>query len=226
MDVLFDDLARTVASPIPRRRVVKLVAGMLMQGALGGLWPRRAYGQFCPTGKQMCTLWPDCVPRCTPTSCCDPGETCCAYEGASWCCPPRTTCMPNDARKCSCPPGLLTCGARNCCPPGYTCSDRGTCEWRCPADKQYCGEQLGRLVCCSPGEACIVLAGGLVNCVVCAPEAERCGTTCCVESGTFCCGTTAAKRAIVVGQSVPQKRTSNSALSIPWSSVATLRQRV
>jgi len=42
MGMLFDDISRLVGSPLPRRKVVALVAGSVAGSVLGGLWPSRA----------------------------------------------------------------------------------------------------------------------------------------------------------------------------------------
>ena len=84
MDNFFDDLCRTLAAPISRKRAFKLIAG----GLAGVVLAPFAFGQ----GKK-CS--PACICGGTSNSggtCCSPGQTCyTASDGSAICCGPGQT---------------------------------------------------------------------------------------------------------------------------------------
>jgi hypothetical protein len=49
----FDDIARIVASPLPRWRALELVGGILGVGVVNALWPARARAWVCPDGEDL-----------------------------------------------------------------------------------------------------------------------------------------------------------------------------
>ena|SRR3989442_8468 len=95
MDKLFDDIARALASPVPRRRAVKLIAGGLAGAVLAAFGPRRAAAQGT------------CSPACSGNNpqCCLPiGNFCCPSSGVccggnKHCCNPGDSCVANKCQK-------------------------------------------------------------------------------------------------------------------------------
>lgn len=120
-DDLFDEAARILASPVPRRRALKLLRGALVASIFGTfgsthLAAQAACSPACLSGEKCCLTDPDRVPFCVPQArtCCGPvgctvNQTCCA---GVVCCAARTTC----------------CGNWACCPAGQRCSALGVCE--------------------------------------------------------------------------------------------------
>ena len=105
---LFDDLARILASPLPRRQALKLFSGALAAGVLGAVGVRRAAAQdaLCPPahvcGTNCCLLTehcckpatrkPYCIKNtqiCCGNTACGPHEVCCKTV----CCAPGQTCV-------------------------------------------------------------------------------------------------------------------------------------
>ncbi len=132
MDSLFDNLARYLATPKPRRATLRV----LLRGAAGA-----AIVGFLPVSKAL--AWEKCGnTSCAPgLSCCnDLTSTCCKADEcvAGVCtsntvtptCPTSQVCVgvPDNC----CPAGTFCCtsGAIHvCCPnlPGVTCDESGTC---------------------------------------------------------------------------------------------------
>src|SRR6059036_3907018 len=88
MDRLFDDISRILASPIPRRRAVKLIAGGLAGAALAVFGPRRAVAFACGSGTFACGT--KCCNSstqkcCGGTSCCATSVACCGTNGDKCC---------------------------------------------------------------------------------------------------------------------------------------------
>jgi len=104
MSEFLDDLCRILATPMPRSRALKLIAGGLASVAFAPF----AFGQRglqCP---------PDQVCQGAPTNCCPGNQKCCAGTGRGgrgFCCPKSQEC----------------CGAAGCCLPNEVCMD-GTCQ--------------------------------------------------------------------------------------------------
>ena len=103
MGSLFDDISRSLASPMPRRKVFGHFArGLLGAVALSTLGVMPAWAS-CPQGQFVCNG--------KLTACCTGGSTCCGKgTGQNHCCP-----------------ATYTCCTAACCKPGYTCSSSGTC---------------------------------------------------------------------------------------------------
>src|SRR3954466_2675639 len=95
MHELFDDMARLVASPMPRKQALRLIGGMLV-GSVGSLlWPSRVQAQVQAQcgGKvppQVCRAGPSNV------TCCYADEMCCGrnHPQSASCCAPGTYCRP------------------------------------------------------------------------------------------------------------------------------------
>ena len=112
MQSLFDDVARILAKPAPRRQALKLAAGVFAGGILGALGVGRAsdadikclpgkvacgaHGLCCPITAKCCITAARgayCIANkkdiCCGTTACGPKEVCCA--GA--CCNPGVKCV-------------------------------------------------------------------------------------------------------------------------------------
>ena len=104
MGTLFDDISRSLASPMPRRKVFGHIArGVLGAVALSTLGVNPAWAA-CPQGQFVC--------KGKLSACCINGATCCPNP-------------PNTNAHCCTPPNIC-CGAA-CCKSGYKCSSTGKC---------------------------------------------------------------------------------------------------
>ena len=86
---LFDDVARTLASPIPRRRACAQILGGLAVAALaslGGPGAALAGGKRCKSNEKKCVH-----------NCCKPGDDCCYGQ----CCDHKNGYY-CDTKKCKC----------------------------------------------------------------------------------------------------------------------------
>ena len=163
----FDDLARILAKPMPRRRALGVLAvgvGAAVAPGMTGRWawaadqpaPCSTGGSFCgnvnPLGKTGYNI--GCCRGATGntrTVCCPgiPGVV------GSLCCPTGYTCgntSANSTENCKCASGVV-CGG-TCCKRGEYCETRilgeDTCEKRCPRT----GAQKCIGVCCTENEEC------------------------------------------------------------------------
>lgn len=189
---LFDDLARDLATPIPRRRALRTIGAAFAIGVVRAIIPGRALadsgrglgcaGHVCGPGvdqKFCCVQMPGPYDSWHSTGCCGgPGrEDCCIgsngddanglpYRPMTWCCPSGT---------CS---GSIMDGRA----PGKA----GGCVGKaCTSDETQCGK-----ACCKPGEYCA--SPRLNKCCtngdsICA--AYSAGTATCCKPGTKCCFT-------------------------------------
>ena len=125
---LFDDIARTLASPIPRRQAFRQILRGLAGAALTSVFgsgTARAVGIKCPPGEMPCGI-----------KCCQRGEIC-YNEAIGLCCTPGKACgikccqsgeiCYNAAIGLCCPPGSRPCGTLCNCPSGQICVD-GKCK--------------------------------------------------------------------------------------------------
>ncbi len=88
---LFDEIARTLASPMPRRRALGRILGTLAVAAVPGmLWTSSALaqGKRCRTNAQ-CPAGQRC---CSGTICCPNDQICCGSGTNTLCCPPGFVC--------------------------------------------------------------------------------------------------------------------------------------
>ena len=175
----FDDLARTLASPMPRRRALRLAGAALVTAAVPALRPRTAsaFGYSCSdpnfpqkcfggNGTQVCVAADEhcctnalCASACAPWEQCSNGNACdatpalCTHPGAPDLDPTRT-------KFCSLRRDL---GPSLCSPGGRTLLE----GW-----------------CCRPDESC----GGALgepDCLEC-PENRKCGATECCTKTQYC----------------------------------------
>jgi hypothetical protein len=83
---LFDNIARTLASPIPRRQAFgRILRGLAAATLASGFGIQTAWAITCPPGQPPCGA-----------VCCPKGWICC-NSAVSLCCNPSTTC---DGKKC------------------------------------------------------------------------------------------------------------------------------
>jgi hypothetical protein len=114
---LFDDVARILAKPAPRRQALKLAVGVLAGGFLGALGVKRAFGQDsqsapCPSGHTACGTGGLCCKTATK-------KCCITATRGPFCAIKDHTCCANTA----CGPRVICCHGK-CCAPGQTCVDK------------------------------------------------------------------------------------------------------
>lgn len=170
----FDDVARTLARPMPRRRALRLIGAALTTTATAALWPRSARSNppvNCPSGSKPCER-----------GCCGEHEICCPKgDGVhAACCLEGQRCCHDEwgrAACCGCTTGFTECGD-DCCPEGFLCggsAERRICVY-CPS-RQVCGS-----FCCQDDEECVKK-----RCIrKCSPGERRCDERCCVERTERC----------------------------------------
>jgi hypothetical protein len=111
-DNLFDEIARSLASPMPRRQVLGRILGGLAGAALATIaWPGRAQGMLL-----TCKSDSDCGSGsfcCNKKICCTTGQICCGSGANSICCPEGGSCCGNGANVI-------------CCSAGQTCTGNGS----------------------------------------------------------------------------------------------------
>jgi hypothetical protein len=140
MSSLFDDLARTLASPMPRRKTLKLLGQSLLGGFFAPLALAACGTSGCPctgTGQGTCNTNLTCVTcgsggsACVATGqiCCKQGNSnngggaavCSASHGASPCCV-------GNGCGATCGTGGSCCASGQCCCPGTSsCSTSSNC---------------------------------------------------------------------------------------------------
>lgn len=198
MDERFiDDLARTIATPMPRSRALRLIGTIVV----GALIPRslRAYADACaslkcptqtdPTRPQLC-----CFDHGVGTinTCCKTTESCCKAATTVTCCQPGEACGIGNFNQAICIPcssGETPCGSL-CCQPGETCGvgvDGSPKCGSCPAGQTLCGTKCCSGSCVNPASACC--GSGIA-----------CGKTCC-DPGNTCINTAQGLSCCPVGQS-------------------------
>lgn len=185
MSDFFDDLARTLAQPMPRRRALRLLGGAVVASAVPGvLRPSRAPGAtrtastgatrtasacprpgYCPSGRVDCSVCPGGAPgSCFLAGCGAPGSECCCLKDAAGrksgatLCAPGYRCVPQGDPPCVC---KNTCGVGNCCKPGEYCANFSQ-RLCCKEEERGCG-----LECCKPNEECRTIRVGAGSARVC-----------------------------------------------------------
>jgi peroxiredoxin len=178
--------SQLLATPMPRRGSLRLLASAVAGALLPGFVPRRALGQT----------------SCPPPG--SPGDTqaCSVLDGTQTrivCCPQESVCCPSGGLNACCPiiewpPGsgthvpLVCCGTQQlsgpgCCPPGFACGLQGDfleCI-PCPEGQSPCGS-----LCCPEGQTC---CGGIcVNMLQDSSNCGSCGHGCDAAHPTCCSG--------------------------------------
>jgi hypothetical protein len=193
---ILEELARSLAEPIPRRRALRLLGVSLVAVAVPGMRPGRA---GATRGRALCTADQQ---QCHNT-----------FLTQQWCCELRKyiicgekdgqcidTCTGKGATPCGAgksfdccfdplgKPGLIECKKGKCVPtckgvglPGGDCGDTcctpqqdcvgGKCLGKCPPGRPRCGTK-----CCDKGYAC--------KQGKCCPGTKVCGRTCCQPPNT------------------------------------------
>ena len=194
MSEFLDELARSLAKPMPRSRAVRLLGSALLTAAVPGAL-RTAAGHARRSGSGACPPAPNCNSEPNTNLCTKPvvgNDGCTRYIKA--CCPrgggdPQPKCCVGDGRS----------GGVKCCRPCEDCFTGGgepqclknkkrSCGTECCPEGQFCGSPKHNL-CCREGDS-LSRSGrhqsAEIKCVGsngarCCPE----GTTCC--QGKNCC---------------------------------------
>jgi hypothetical protein len=175
----FDDLARSLATPMPRRRALRMIGVGLAAGAFPSLRVGRAAAASlkCPSGTTGCGTCANGPGRCCDQNsmCCPDIPFCCGKSGTDASGAPVTvTCGPGPAPEFSpclerigCPSSSpvgcgttskgayiyeLCCRADQQCAPGASVGDPRhpwVCVGKCPAGQTRCGNN-----CCKAGFEC------------------------------------------------------------------------
>ena len=185
---IFDDLARALASPMPRRRAVRMVGAALAVAALPGLRPRSALARSSitcdPNTEELCS-------KNAGTQVCMPlGGTCCifgpesGYDGGL---------LVGCGKGARCGSGKL--GDRCVCDQHWDaegncveCDEADKCGKNCCKKGQYCASPKKGLCCKEGATYCTVIAGSGSGSgggkATCCPE----GTKCCAnDKRSDCC---------------------------------------
>lgn len=185
---LFDDLARALSEPMPRRRVLRLFGGIVVAAAIPGTAaaagvsrrPSRRTGN-CPAGQTYCQA---ALP--TNYTCCDKyNPVCCSSPSAVLCCKEGCSCGRDsrnypDCVDCPrCAKGYEECGEYGCCQPGTYCASTSKRVLCCRRGESGCGSR-----CCAKGLRCRNPKDG--TCEECPKGKEACGKKCCPK-GSYCC---------------------------------------
>src|SRR4051812_28480284 len=160
---LLDDLARALATPMPRRTAMRMLAVGLGAAALPGLTPRRARAA-------------------APLTPCQNGGKFCGYpDGGGYnlgCCMGAN----GDTRTVCCP-GQSGVYGSCCCGTGYSCTFPGSTDKNCCTCK---GVECGN-ACCKRGEYCeTYFAFDDVCTKLCPDGSHQCNGVCC--TGLETCG--------------------------------------
>jgi hypothetical protein len=191
-DRFFDDLARALASPMPRRRAVRVIGASLVAIAVPGVSPprARAFSDECETrsgqlGSFSCSRFD----RAT-------GKVECKYCGYPF---QRYQCVDNTCvdgcetvAKATGKPQRPTWSAKTdpngrplrfqCCPVPDTIPRDGECLPNCKALNGRGWKQCGN-ACCPPGQRC---RGGRCT-TQCSSQREMCGRDSCCLKDEQCC---------------------------------------
>ena len=186
-----DDLARTMAERMPRRRALRVALGAVVGAAVPGVSARSALS--APTRTAACPPNTDAITY-SPCECEStiPGlfaKTCCPntqYDKYKCVCPggemPKAVCTPRS----TCPEERRHCGP--CCPPGKICN---TLLEKCEC-KKLCGGK-----CCKPSQTC--------KQGKCCPNPRACGSICC-PTNTKCSFSNGKRTCCPTGRTVTQKK--------------------
>ena len=139
-DGRLDELARSLAQPVPRRSALRLVGGALVAAGTSGLLPFRARAADDPC--------PTCADRPGTLPCCARFGNGLAHVAIGQCYDPRTEqcCIGESASDPGTPTAWICSKCENCGADGaQLCIERqkfcgDLCD--CPADKPYCCDRL------------------------------------------------------------------------------------
>ena len=129
MSYLIDEVARIVASPMPRRKCLKLLGGVLSGAFLAAVSGGRAKAQACSA---TCQTTPGTNIKCNANTPCEACANCCCNStspGTFGICVPGTPCGGHgccqDPAKPKCCTGSGNEG--NCCAANQCCGAGGEC---------------------------------------------------------------------------------------------------
>jgi hypothetical protein len=213
---MIDDLARQLAQPMPRRRALRIMAGVLAATAIPGARPATAAVVSCGalgcSGK-CCSATDWSIPS-KQGVCCDDDAVCCSGGRKAndpdhtygWCCSQGETCG-EEIGDCiaTCKSPNFECGTACCGPDQSCCPVTSEDDPMCCPDGEHCAKQLqqgdagirpdARYVCC-PEER---LVTAYTNNTACCPPGSvhqpgggisTGGGACCTEGnicGDQCC---------------------------------------
>jgi hypothetical protein len=175
----FDDLARTLAEPMPRRRALRFAGASLVTALTAGLGARRASASpcgpdtpcssICTSGNYIGACGTDTTNSCGQIGCrlegcLSPGEKCCRGGDAPWIC--------NDDERCG------SVGGPHC----IACPEERKCGKACCKSGEFCGSK-NRELCCKRGENVCVVPNSSQG--VCCPPGKNC---CFNKDRAECCG--------------------------------------
>ncbi len=203
----FDDLARTLAEPMPRRRAFRFTGAAIVASVLPALRPRAASADGCgpdtlceslchslghigPCGTDVQNSCGQTV--CRLEGCLSPGEKCCRGGDHPWICNETDRCGSASGPHCVACPDERQCG-KACCKSDQFCASRNR-ELCCKQGDNGClvpGSSEG--ICCPPGKQCCFnkdraeCCGANQSCkggkCVC-KEGVTCGEHCCKKGET------------------------------------------
>lgn len=213
---LLDDLARALAEPMPRRRVLRLFGGVIVAAAVPGsalARPRRR-GALCVAGETVCQTSPTkytCCNEFNPVCCKSPSALLCCKEGCS--CGTDARGYPDCVRCPRCAKGFQECGKSGCCEPGKVCASTSGDVLCCRRGEAGCGSR-----CCARGlrcadpkkETCSPCPKGQQACgEKCCPKGKTCCDSrkglCCDKKGATCCDQGEAGRALWICCNAPRR---------------------
>jgi hypothetical protein len=203
----FDDLARTLAEPMPRRRALRFAGAALIASVLPGLRPRGALADGCGPDtlcESLCTslghigaCGTNVTNACGQIDCrleggLSPGEKCCRGGDAPWICNETDRCGSANGPHCVACPDERQCG-KACCKSGEFCGSRNR-ELCCKNGDNAClVPRSAQGICCPPGKQCCANADKAACCgsdqkchagkCVC-KEGVTCGEDCCKKGET------------------------------------------
>lgn len=206
MSEFFDELARSLAKPMPRSRAVRMIGAAVVSAAVP-VALRLPAARAGRRGSTACPPKPTCPRQGDPNfpkfcgvlnigndgcekyryRCCGEADSCCD----AGCCPPCNECIgKGDDATCKPKTGVQVCRAYDpgskksevkCCPPTECCFDtgpfgKGQVKVACCPRERCCGGE-----CCGPKQTCVK---GKCKCND--PKKKRCGKDCCTK-GQPCC---------------------------------------
>jgi len=137
MKYLLDDVVRTLATPMPRRKTFRLLGGLLAGGILGGMGLRPAFADQGPLcGHVHCSSDEKCCnPPGNAAFCLEKSATCPPICGDDLCAVGQVCCGKGKAAKC----GDKCCGEVACDHDEKCCKNAPFCvdgDKPCPASEQ------------------------------------------------------------------------------------------
>jgi hypothetical protein len=182
-----DDLARTLAEPMPRSRAMKVLGSALVAAAVPGIRPaaagaRSSYIVTCAKDGNKCPGQKLCCKDC-------PGVTGDPYGGIlQICCNTNDACdwhPPGPSTKCGTMGCKPQCKTRLCGPEKKCCEDDAVCT---RYEISWGGTvREGCVTKCAPGSRRCKRSGGGWS-LACCPNGQNCCNGLCCDPGTVCVG--------------------------------------